>query len=67
MTCEYILSGVNRMNQKELWDAFIKTGSVSDYLRYRKAAGYSDEAENSWEEQTEIAEEFSGDFPYDNN
>ncbi len=55
------------MNQKELWDAFIKTGSVSDYLRYRKAAGYSDEAENSWEEQTEIAEEFLGNFPYNEN
>lgn len=52
------------MNQKELWDAFIKTGSVRDYLRYRKAAGYSDETESSWEEQAEIAEEFLGDLPY---
>lgn len=55
------------MNQKELWDAFIKTGSVKDYLRYRKAAGYGDDTENSWEEQTEIAEEFLVDYPYDNN
>ena len=53
------------MNKKELWDAFIKSGSVSDYLRYRKAADYGDERESSWEEQAEIAEEFLGEFPYD--
>ncbi len=52
------------MNKKELWDAFIKSGSVSDYLKYRKAADYGDERESSWEEQAEIAEEFLGDFPY---
>lgn len=52
------------MNKKELWDVFIKTGSVKDYLRYRKAADYSDERESSWEEQAEIAQEFLGDFPY---
>ena len=67
MLYEYLLSGVKSMNQKELWDAFIKTGSVKDYLRYRKAAGYSDEGDTSWEEQTEIAEEFLGDFPYNDN
>ena len=55
------------MNKKELWDIFIKTGSVSDYLRYRKAADYGDERDTSWEEQTEIAEEFLGDFPYEEN
>ncbi len=55
------------MNQKELWDAFIKTGSVKDYLRYRKAAGYSDETETPWEEQAEIAEEFLGNLPYNND
>ena len=54
------------MNKKELWDAFIKSGSVSDYLRYRRAADYGDEREGSCEEQTEIAEEFLGEFPYDN-
>lgn len=52
------------MNKKELWDAFIKSGSVRDYLRYRKAADYDDEKESLWEEQAEIAEEFLGDFPY---
>ena len=25
------------MNKKALWDKFISTGRVSDYLRYRKA------------------------------
>ena len=55
------------MNKKELWDVFIKSGSVSDYLRYRKAADYGDERDSSGEEQAEIAEEFLGDFPYDNN
>ena len=55
------------MNKKELWDAFIKSGSVSDYLKYRKAADYGDERDSPWEEQTEIAEEFLGDFPYDEN
>ena len=55
------------MNKKDLWDIFIKTGSVSDYLRYRKAADYGDERDTSWEEQTEIAEEFLGDLPYEEN
>ena len=55
------------MNKKELWDVFIKTGSVRDYLRYRKAADYGDERETSWEEMTEIAEEFLGEFPYNDD
>lgn len=55
------------MNKKELWEVFIKTGSVSDYLKYRKAAGYTDEQESSWEEQTEIAEEFLGEFPHNDD
>ena len=53
------------MNKKELWDVFIKTGSVRDYLRYRKAADYGDERENPWEEQAEISEEFLGKYPYE--
>ena len=53
------------MNKKELWDVFIKTGSLSDYLRYRKAADYPDERESLWEERTEIAEEFLGEYPYE--
>lgn len=55
------------MNKKELWEVFIKTGSVSDYLKYRKAAGYMDEQESSWEEQAEIAEEFLGEFPHNDD
>lgn len=55
------------MNKKELWEVFIKTGSVSDYLKYRKAAGYTDELESSWEEQAEIAEEFLGEFPHNDD
>ncbi len=53
------------MNKKELWDVFIKTGSVGDYLRYRKAVDYGDETESPWEERTEIAEEFLGEYPYE--
>ncbi len=26
------------MNKKEAWDKFAKTGKVSDYLEYKKAA-----------------------------
>lgn len=55
------------MNKKELWDVFIKTGSVRDYLRYRKAADYGDERETSWEEMSEIAEEFLGELPYNDD
>ena len=55
------------MNKKELWEVFMKTGSVADYLRYRKAAGYTDEQESPWEEQAEIAEEFSGEYPYNDD
>lgn len=53
------------MNKKELWDVFMKTGRVSDYLKYRKAADYPLEQDVSWEEQAEIAEEFLGDYSED--
>ena len=43
------------------------SGPSEPYLKYRKAADYGDERESPWEEQTEIAEEFLGDFPYDEN
>ena len=28
------------MNKKELWDTFMKTGKVSDYLNYKKAKDF---------------------------
>ncbi len=52
------------MNKKELWDVFMKTGCVSDYLKYTKAAQNTYENDMSWEEQAEIAEEFLGDLPH---
>ena len=55
------------MNKKELWDVFIKTGRVSDYLKYTKAVQGSYDGDTTWEEQAEIAEEFLGDLPYNND
>ena len=52
------------MNKKELWEVFMKTGCVSDYLKYTKAAQGSYENDISWEEQAEIAEEFLGELPH---
>ena len=42
------------MNKKDLWDTFMKTGKVSDYLNYKKAKDFplSDYPEE------ETAEEF---------
>jgi hypothetical protein len=55
------------MNKKELWDVFMKTGRVSDYLKYTKASQGNYEGESPWEEQAEIAEEFLGELPYNND
>ena len=55
------------MNKKELWEVFMKTGCVSDYLKYTRAAQNSYESDASWEEQAEIAEELLGDLPYSND
>ena len=55
------------MNKKELWDVFMKTGRVSDYLKYTKAIQSSYDGDATWEEQAEIAEEFLGELPYNND
>ena len=52
------------MNKKELWEVFMKTGCVSDYLKYTRASQNNYESDVTWEEQAEIAEEFLGDLPY---
>lgn len=46
------------MNKRELWGNFIKTGKVSDYLKYRKA-----EREGFDLPDTEFADEFYIDDP----
>lgn len=53
------------MNKKELWDNFVRTGKVSDYLKYKKA---NDSRE--FPEDLEIAQEFFPDeeeLYYDDN
>lgn len=50
------------MNKKDLWNIFMKTGKVSDYLRYRSAKDISiDDLDSS---DTEAAEEFYINNPY---
>ncbi len=46
------------MNKRELWDNFIKSGKVSDYLKYKNASGYDNESANE-----EFAEELFFDDP----
>ncbi len=49
------------MNKKDLWNTFMKTGKVSDYLRYKKAA---DNPMNTLDSMNaETAEEFYMDEP----
>ena len=43
------------MNKPELWENFIKSGKITDYLKYRKASEYDDSAE--------IADEIYSDDP----
>ena len=57
------------MNRKELWDKFIKTGKVSDYLNYQRA-----EKQNADDlSDMEAGEEFfvecpnGEDYKYDNS
>lgn len=38
------------MNKKDLWDKFIRTGKISDYLRYRKAERSEEEEGSDYEE-----------------
>ncbi len=51
------------MTKKQLWEIFMKTGRVSDYLRYQKAEERLD-FEGSEEIMTEFSEEF---FPQEDN
>ncbi len=47
------------MNKKELWQIFMKTGKVSDYLNYKNAR---DEQGFPLEDDEEISEEFALDY-----
>ena len=49
------------MNKRDLWEAFIKTGRVSDYLKYKRAEERP-AFDKSEEMMTEFAEEFIEDF-----
>lgn len=53
--------GDDTMTKKELWQIFMKTGRVSDFLNYKNAS--DDEAD------TELTEEFAEEFinNYDND
>ncbi len=42
------------MTKKELWNKFMQTGKISDYLNYSRASEFEDEAEDA-----EFAEEIS--------
>lgn len=44
------------MNRQELWENFIRSGKVSDYLKYKNASGYDGDSE-------EFAEEIFADDP----
>ncbi len=46
------------MNKRELWETFMKTGKVSDYLKYRNADKYDVDGYDA-----EIAQEFYMDDP----
>ncbi len=57
------------MNKKALWDKFIRTGKISDYLRYRKAERITEAA---GADDEEFADELypdclnGEDYDYDN-
>ncbi len=46
------------MNKRDLWETFMKTGKVSDYLRYRNADKFDVDGYDA-----EIAQEFYMDDP----
>ena len=50
------------MDKKELWNIFMKTGKVSDYLRYKNAP--SERSNNLDSMDVEAAEEFYINNPY---
>lgn len=51
-----IYSEVSEMNKKDLWNIFMKTGKVSDYLRYKNASDSYNGSLDSMD--MEAAEEF---------
>lgn len=54
------------MNKKELWQVFMKTGRVSDYLNYKNARDEGrpfERDELSEEFAEEFVNNFDGDFP----
>ncbi len=50
------------MNKRELWEAFIKTGSVRDYLKYKKAEERP-LFDNREDNLTEFSQEFFEEVP----
>lgn len=48
------------MNKKSLWDKFIRTGKISDYLSYRRAERFADDDELT---EYEIAQEIHPECP----
>lgn len=46
------------MNKRELWEKFMKTGKISDYLKYTNADKYDVDSYDA-----EIAQEFYMDDP----
>ena len=50
------------MDKKDLWNIFMKTGKVSDYLRYKNAP--SERSNNLDSMDVEAAEEFYINNPY---
>ena len=44
------------MDKRELWENFLKSGKIADYLKYRRASGYDSSSE-------EVAEELFFDDP----
>lgn len=47
--------GGRNMDKHELWENFLKSGKIADYLKYRRASGYDNSAE--------FAEEIYADDP----
>lgn len=54
------------MNKRELWEVFMKTGRVSDYLKYKKAEERPVFDINE-DDMTEFSGEFFDEFPGTDN
>lgn len=56
------------MNKRELWENFIKTGKVSDYLKYKSASDYADDDtfDTEFADELFIDDPNLEDFNYDN-